>query len=117
MLDDRYWPTPEAGTMLAPTVLDSQNDVVETSTMDFVAKLFGEAWEHRSRRRRTFALWGPLVAAAVIVVLFVGRSNQTPSVQSPGESGAGYRAEAASLLVDRTSLEYVPEQQLGDHCA
>jgi hypothetical protein len=85
--------------------------------MDLVAKLFGEAWEHRSKRRRTFALWGLCVAAAMIVGLLVGRSTQTPASRSTPQHAAGYRAEAASLVVDRTSLEFVPDEQLGDHCA
>jgi hypothetical protein len=96
--------------------LDIPNDITETSIMDFVAKLFGEAWEHRSKRRRTVALWGLCVAAAVIVGVLVGRTR-TPAGQTAAQPANGYRAEAAAILVDRTSLEFVPDEQLGDHCA
>lgn len=80
--------------------------------MDLVAKLFGEAWEHRSKRRRTFGLWGLLIAATVGVGLLAGRFDRTPAVH-----GSVYPAEPASRVVARTSLAYVPDAHLGDHCA
>lgn len=45
--------------------IDSVNETSQTIIMQLIARLFGEAWEHRRQRHRTLVLAGGLAAAAV----------------------------------------------------
>jgi hypothetical protein len=70
--------------------------------MEFVAKLLGEAWEHRRRRHRILAAGVILVAVAVAAGLLLGRSTHAPEA----EAGAGYRIEQSSRVLAYHGVGY-----------
>jgi hypothetical protein len=86
--------------------------------MELVARLFGEAWEHRRKRRRGVAAGVIVVAAVAAAGLVVDRLDHSRAQPPNQPTGAGYRFESSSRVVARTPLVvFSPDQQLGDHCA
>jgi hypothetical protein len=86
--------------------------------MELIARLFGEAWEHRRKRRRGVAAGVMVVAAAAAAGLLVDRLDHSPAPPPNQPIAAGYHFESPSSVVARTPLvAFSPDQQLGDHCA
>ncbi len=77
--------------------------------MEFVARLIGEAWEHRRKRRRDVLKVLGLVTIAVIAGLLVGRSENGPARPAQQVQGSGYVAESPSHLLSQAPY-------MGVHC-
>jgi hypothetical protein len=80
--------------------------------MELVARLFGEAWDHRRQRHRTVVV--SLGIAAVVAAITAGLLTSGP--QSGSASGV-VRSEVSSRFVGETYTSLDPDQQLRDHCA
>jgi hypothetical protein len=80
--------------------------------MELVARLFGEAWDHRRERHRAVVVsLGIVAAAAAIVAGLLTSGHQSQSANS------AVRNEASSPLVAKAYTSLTPDQQLRDHCA
>jgi hypothetical protein len=72
--------------------------------MELVARLFGEAWEHRRRRQRAVVAGLLLVVIAVVAGLLVGRGG---SISAKGGLAAGYRSEPASRVLASHNVQLI----------
>jgi hypothetical protein len=90
---------------------------VKLASMELVARLFGEAWEHRRKRRRSVPTGLIVIAAAAAAGLLIGGLDHTPPRPMNQPVGAGSRFESPSRVLADNLVLFSPEQQLGDHCA
>ncbi len=80
--------------------------------MELVARLFGEAWDHR--RQRHLAVVVSLGTVAVVAAIVAGLLTSGHQGRS---TNAVVRNEDSSRLVAETYTSLDPDQQLRDHCA
>jgi hypothetical protein len=97
------------------------DDIAETITMDFVARLFGEAWEHRRKRLRVTGVAAvvAVVAAAGMFAVFGGSgggsgggvgvaSSRATSFFDSHKASAVLLSRYRDLLSHRVSLQTLP---------
>jgi hypothetical protein len=80
--------------------------------MDLVARLFGEAWDHRRQRHRAVIV--SLGIAAVVTAIVAGLLTSGQNSQS---ANTVVRNESSLRLVAQTYTILTPDQQLGARCA